>query len=305
MTYPHRPAVTPDDAATVVLTGEWRYPTQLLGAQQLTSGPTVHDVAVAAALNFSGAPIEGPTHFSQFVPLAMALWGESWLASSCISAHFTSPVTEGQRTQARVAAVPTADHAAISMYSDGGPLVLEGTISLASSAVTTTCASRLAAAIRPRDLRIVDQIKVGMSSEPSVARMTFDDPVGPLYPFTLNDKLAVITEPHEWYRSADNPWGAPLVPLEMIAPLLHQHNHVESLPISRTAVGLFLDQEIRVHDGPLLVGESYVVRREVAAIGGSRRTESCWLRTEATDAAGRVRATMLLHLGFLRDSVAT
>jgi hypothetical protein len=79
---------------------------------------------------------------------------------------------------------------------------------------------------------------------------------------------------------------------------------MESLPISRSAVGLFLDQEIRVHDGPLLVGESYVIRREVAAIGGSRRTESFWLRTVATDATGRVRATMLLHLGFLRNSVA-
>jgi hypothetical protein len=284
--------------------GQWRYPTQLLDEQQLASGPTVHDEAVAAALNFSGAPIEGPTHFSQFVPLAMTLWGESWLASSCISAHFKSPVIEGQQTQASVAAMPGADHAAISMYSGEGQLVLEGTISLASSGVTTTCATRLAAARQPDDLRIIDHVKVGMSSEPSVARMTFDDPVGPLYPFTLNEKLAVITEPHEWYRSADNPWGAPLVPLEMIAPLLHQHNHMESLPISRTAVGLFLDQEIRVQGGPLLVGESYVVQREVAAIGGSRRTESFWLRTEAAGLTGRVRATMLLHLGFLRHSLA-
>ena len=303
MTDSRPPATASGDAATV-LTGQWRYPAQLLGEQQLVSGPTVHDEAVAVALNFSGAPIEGPTHFSQFVPLAMTLWGESWLASSCISVHFTSPVTEGQCTQASVAATPGADHAAISMYSDGNRLVLEGTISLASSGVTTTCANRLAAARQPDDLRIVDQIKVGMRSEPSTARLTFDDPIGPLYPFTLNDKLAVITEAHEWYRSADNPWGAPLVPLEMIAPLLHQHNHMESLPISRTAVGLFLDQEIRVQGGPLLVGEPYVVQREVAAISGSRQTEFFWLRTEAADLTGHVHATMLLHLGFLRNSVA-
>jgi hypothetical protein len=50
----------------------------------------------------------------------------------------------------------------------------------------------------------------------------------------------------------------------------------------------------------LLVGEDYAVQREVVAVGGGRSTESMWLRSTATDLAGRLRVTMLLHIGFLR-----
>ena len=32
--------------------------------------------------------------------------------------------------------------------------------------------------------------------------------MGDLYPFSLNDKLKVITEPSPYYASGDNPWGA-------------------------------------------------------------------------------------------------
>lgn len=288
-----------ESAAEVRLTGAWRHPVQLLHEQQLSSGPTVHDAAVAASLNLSGAPIEGPTHFMQFVPLAMSLWGSEWLTNGCISAHFTAPVSEGQTTQATVVGAHGAQRAHIVMQSDNARQVLVGDISVAG-ARDTVCGDRLARAQRPDNLRILDQVEVGDASAPLLARLTFDEPSGPLYPFTLARKLDVITEPHAWYWSGDNPWGAPLIPLEMLAVLLHEHSQVQALPVSRRAVGLFLDQEIRVHDGPLLVGEDYAVQREVVAVGGGRSTESMWLRSTATDLAGRLRVTMLLHIGFLR-----
>ena len=46
---------------------------------------------------FRAAPIEGPTHFSQFAPLCERLWGEAWFETGCISAHYRNPVFRGRR----------------------------------------------------------------------------------------------------------------------------------------------------------------------------------------------------------------
>lgn len=54
----------------------------------------------ADSLGLSGAPIEGPTYFSQFDPLAVSLWGQQWFESGCISAHFSTMVVEGEEVQA-------------------------------------------------------------------------------------------------------------------------------------------------------------------------------------------------------------
>ena len=57
------------------LCGEWRHPRQMLDNQTYDGHVSIHDDKMAAYLGFSGAPIEGPTHFSQFVPLLVDLWG--------------------------------------------------------------------------------------------------------------------------------------------------------------------------------------------------------------------------------------
>jgi hypothetical protein len=177
----------------VRLVGEWRHPVQLLQDQELTSGPTVHDEADAASLNLSGAPIEGPTHFSQFGPLAMLLWDDEWLATGCISTHFTAPVTEGKATRAEVVAAPGAQRAVITMQANDARQMLTGGISIAGQEQGTACRSRLARAQRPDEMQILDQVLVGMASDPLPARLTFAEPVGPPYPFSLDRKLKVTT----------------------------------------------------------------------------------------------------------------
>ena len=58
------------------------------------------------------------------------------------------------------------------------------------------------------------------------------------------------------------------------------------------------------HDrGPLFVGETYLVRREIAALSESKRTESYWIRTRIFDAAGKKQmAEMLLNHAVLKGS---
>ena len=53
----------------ITLSGPFRAPKQMLATQVYDGHVAIHDDNMAKDLGFSGAPIEGPTHFSQFVPL--------------------------------------------------------------------------------------------------------------------------------------------------------------------------------------------------------------------------------------------
>jgi hypothetical protein len=78
----------------------------------------------------------------------------------------------------------------------------------------------------------------------------------------------------------------------------------DRLPVRGPAVGLFADQEIRLLRGPLFVGETYTVEREVVALSGSRRTESMWVRTTVSGGDGAAVATMLLNGASIKQSYA-
>ena len=65
--------------------GEYRSPKQMLDAQEYDGHLSIHDDQMAEDLGFSGAPIEGPTHFSQFVPLLHEVFGDVWFERGCIS----------------------------------------------------------------------------------------------------------------------------------------------------------------------------------------------------------------------------
>jgi len=62
----------------ITLTGPFRRPAQMLEDQEYDGHASVHDDATAASMGLAGAPIEAPTHFSQFDPLAFQVWGQHW-----------------------------------------------------------------------------------------------------------------------------------------------------------------------------------------------------------------------------------
>jgi hypothetical protein len=74
-------------------------------------------------------------------------------------------------------------------------------------------------------------------------------------------------------------------------------------PVRTPSLGLFLDLEVRLLDGPVLVGRPYLVEREIVGLGQSRRTESYWTRSTVTDAESGARvAAVLLHSGVFKES---
>lgn len=292
----------------LTLVGPLRAPRQMLQDQEYGGHSSIHDDAMAEKLGFRAGPIEGPTHFSLFPPLLAKIWGNAWFERGCLSAHYQNMVVEGEEVRA-IVEIPSegATRTLVRAEKADGTPVLEASASLGPDHGQTLLEARMAA-LRPTGrLLILEDLKVGMAgARDELVTMAPDQHMGALYPFSLNDKLARITETSPWYSDAKaSPWGRAIIPLEMVSVLAEYSSHAAKFPVKGPAVGLFADQEIRMIDGPLFVGETYLIRREIAALADSRRTESYWVRSRIFDASGKTQlAEMLLNHATLKDSYA-
>lgn len=288
-----------------VLAGPWRKPFNMLLDQTYDGHVSLHDDAMAQKLGFKAGPIEGPTHFSQFAPLGEAIWGDRFLREGCISTHFRNMVVEGEEVRAFIEREPGEDHAKIWAQKRDGTEVLKGTASVGPQAPPSALDMRLGELAPLEQPVILRDLKVGQRTRRTKIRMDADQHMGDLYPFSLKQKLAKITENSPWYSGKDTPWGRPIIPFEMVSVLVQYTAREDRLPIKGPAIGLFADLEIRMIDGPLFVGEDYEIEREIVALSGSRRTESYWTRTSIfRPGQSQVIATMLLNQATLRDSYA-
>lgn len=284
------------------LAGPWGHPRQMLAAQSYDAHASIHDDATARALGFQGGTIEGPTHFSQFAPLGEAVFGRAWFSGGRLSAHYRAVVYEGESVRAFIGEPDANGVAAAWMVKADGTEVLRGTASVGASG-PSELETRLADLLPLEQPVLLSAVRVGMKGPRRTVTMGFDQHMGDLYPFTLRQKLERITEPSSWYLGA-TPFGGPIVPMEMIS-VLFAHVGQGEFPVRGPAVGLFADQEIRLLDGPLAVGEPLEIQREVVALSGSRRTESMWVRTRAwRPGAERPCAEMLLNSATLKESYA-
>ena len=286
------------------LSGPLRTPAQMLAEQEYAGHTSVHDDETAARLGLAGAPIEGPTHFSQIDPLAVERWGETWFERGCVSSHFLNMVIEGEEVRAALEPITSTLARITAEKADGTP-VLTGTASIGGDDSTELDERRRRGLDDPGQLYIVDQLEIGMQvSVPEPVEMGFDDHNGHLYPFTLAQKLDRITERSSWYLDGnDSPWGRPIVPTEMISVIAHQSS--THFPVRGPAIGLFIDLEVRYVDGPVFVDQPYRVEHTLVGVGQTTRVESYWTETTLSDAeTGAHTATVLLHQGVFKASYA-
>jgi hypothetical protein len=290
------------------LQGPFRQPRQMLQDQTYDGHLSIHDDSQAQELGFSGAPIEGPTHFSQFDPLLVKLWGTQWLETGCISSHFKTVVTEGEEVQAFVQN-PEAGARITRIWATKktGEPVMEGTASIGPEHPQTELERLLGSRATPEKLVILENVKIGDKAESAeIVHMDFDQHLGDGYPFTLLNKLDSITEHCPWYTSdgaKSSPWGKAIIPIEMISPLVQYAYNVIGSGAKRPVIGMFADLEIRLIKGPLFVGQRYKLEKEIIGLGESRRTESAWIKTTITDVEnGDVVATTVLNSAYLKNS---
>ncbi len=283
-------------------TGPSRMPVQMLADQSYGGHASVHDGETAAKPGLAGAPIEGPTHFSQIDPLAFDAWGQQWFETGCISSHFRNMVIEGESVSASLTDLGDGRAEIAATKGDGSP-VLAGTASVDPSARTALRARLADMSERdPGDLFIVDRLHVGdkvILDEPFMIDMETRNT--DLYPFSLRQKLNRITEPSPWYESDQNPWGKPIVPFEMLSVLTNKSRGMPG--VREPSNGLFIDLEVSAVDGPIFVGEPYLIEKELLCIGQSRRVESYWTESRVLEADSRRHvATVLLHHGVFKES---
>ena len=169
----------------------------MLAAQEYAGHSSIHDEATAGGLGLTGAPIEAPTHFSQFDPLAALLWGQRWFEHGCISGHFSTMVVEGEEVQASLTvAGDGSGPARISAVKRDGSIVMSGTASVGPEHGETELEQRRARQGPPRELFVIDQLELGTRRSPGEVTVDHATNNGSLYPFSLDEKLARITEPH-------------------------------------------------------------------------------------------------------------
>lgn len=285
------------------LIGPWRTPRQMLGEQSYDDHSSIHDDETAKKLGFQGGTIEGPTHFSQIEPLAFGTWGQRWFESGCLSVHYRTPVYEGERVRA-ILGLPDADGtAAVRMDKEDGSEVLAGTASIERGSSGTELDRRLAD-LRPLEQPVVlEGLAIGTRTRRTSVIMGMDQHMGHLYPFTLAQKLARITEPSPWYAGEGSPFPHAVIPLEMVSVLMNYGADDSAFYTRGPAVGLFADQEIAMIDGPLFADQPYEIDREVVGLSGSKRTESLWVLTRLYRiGSSDLVATMLLNLAILKES---
>ena len=195
------------------------------------------------------------------------------------------------------------------MVKRDGTEVLRGTASVGRRRLPTALDRRLRDELKPfADPVILRDVKVGMKTPRQTVRMDFDQNMGELYPFSLRDKLKVITEPSPFYE--------PERAGKQVGSRDHPVRDAErAVPVS-LAGRTGCRSRARRSDcsptrksgscaGPLFVGESYDLEREVVALSASRRTESVWVRTTVFDRhSSRTVATMLLNLASMKESFA-
>lgn len=287
-----------------LIEGPLRKPAQMLADQSYDGHSSIHDDSEAEKLGIRAGPIEGPTHFSQFSPYLVDLFGNAWFERGCFSAHFQNMVVEGEAVRAIIEPRSAAEAYCRAEKGDGTP-VLEASATLGPDHGETLLEARMAKLRPAGELVILADMDVGMTGpEGELVRMDPDQHMGNLYPFSLNEKLAKITEPMDWYGDANaSPWGRAIVPTEMVSVLGNYTGGMVKWPVKRPSIGLFADLEIRMVDGPLFVGETYRLKREVVALSQSRRVENYWVLTSFYDEAGEtLKAQMLLNHGVMKAS---
>lgn len=295
-------------AADQIKYGEFRFPRQMLGDQEYGGHLSIHDDKLAGDFGFSGAPIEGPTHFSQFVPLLHDYFGDAWFERGCISAHYQNMVIEGESVRTFVE-IPAGESPIIRIGAEksDGTSVLTGTASIGPDYGETEIDARMARLRPSEQLVILSDVEVGQkgAGNPEAAIMNYDEDMGKMYPFSLNDKLRSITENHRYYSTEgakDSPWGRAVIPLEMVS-VLAQYNNQSGYKTRGPAIGLFAGQQIKMLKGPLFVGHPYQIEREIVALSESRRTESMWIKSGIFDKqTGDLVCEMVLNSALLKES---
>jgi hypothetical protein len=194
----------PDEVHHLVVgRGPLRQPRQMLAAQTYDGHKSIHDDAMAADLGCAPDRSKGPRTSASSTRCCSTCGANAWFETGCLSAHYQTMVVEGESVRAFVQLPAEGErHTRIWAEKADGTPVLTGTASVGRGRTRASEIAQRVARLRPPAQLVINRdLRVGQRGavNPERVRMGFDQHMGPHYPFTLADKLKVITEPCPWY----------------------------------------------------------------------------------------------------------
>lgn len=255
---------------------------------------SIHDDATASRLGFRGGTVAGSIHNELFTPLLLAAFGQRWFERGTLSMYYQNATTDREAVRASLRQPPAgATDAQVDAWvqREDGMQVAQGSASVGQPGVPTALMARPLDRFEAGELRIFAGVEPGQRFEPVRVSVAAEQQA---------QRLAVTTEPHEWFKG-DSPWGAPVV---MLAPMV-QALYAKSVATMRgnlNAVGLFGAIELRNINGPMLVGSEYTCTGEIITVGQSPKTEYMWFETALDDDSGKRIAEMRMLLRFMKAS---
>jgi hypothetical protein len=205
----------------------------------------------------------------------MQAFGPTWFETGSISVHFKTPVSHLEPVMAFMSKPDESKGAQqldIWMEHMDGRVVLEGTASAGlKKGEQTTMAESKMASIKPIEgslLFVRHPIGTKSLNVEKNVRITHREEIGPLFPFSLQQKLEIITEYLPWFSEQaghTSPWGRAVLPPECLNALMlgaingdyarwPEHSKADKAlteeAAGKTPVGLFGGCEVVIHNGP-------------------------------------------------------
>lgn len=272
-----------------MLIGPYRRPRNLAATQR----GSIHDDATAQKLGFKGGTVAGSIHMEQMPPILVRAFGQRWFETGGLSCYFRNATIDGEPVRPLAQVPPAGANDAqinIFMEKDDGTQVLEGTASLGDPAEPSMLRRKLAEPRESGEMRLLADIRPGDAVAPRRTHCTRAD---------ADPRLAVVTEPLDWYTEA-SPWGDPILNPGLVVHIMVAAQRNMALPAD--AVGLYGAIEVRHLRGPVFLERDYEVRGTILATGTTPKTEYVWFETMLSEGGGPDVASMIMMLRFMKAS---
>lgn len=262
----------------------------------------IHSDENARKLGFRGGLVAGSIHMELFLPLLVRSFGERWLERGSISLNFLTPTLHGEEVRAIVGvAEDGATDQQVAAWAEraDGQHICEGTAAVGEPPEPAALQARKLDRHEPEELRILAGMKRGDEFPAVDTEVTAE---------ALDKRLAVVTEPVEWYTDPSR-WGGRLATTVNQVNALIQPAYAYLEGRRAGAIGLYGAIELRNVNGPLLAETTYRAGGTLLYVGNSPKTEYLWFDTWADDPSTSLRAgsgkrvaEMRMQLRFMKAS---
>lgn len=224
------------------LIGPWR---RTVNAAAHIKG-SIHDEETARKIGIRGGAVAGTYHLDLFVPLLIKAFGPSWFENGTLSIFYTFMTTDREEVRALIGIPPegVSDiQVEARLEMPNGQIVGKGTVSVGHPPEPTYLES-ITMNTTGEEPRVFANLTNGYDLGIHDSLITQDQ---------VNRRLAVTTDPIDWYRGS-SPWGKSVLPPQNMYEAMQLTHRPGAFPerLGGGAVGFFGATELRNVNGPIL-----------------------------------------------------